>query len=74
MRVMPDSCPLLSLRMNLTDPYNGDVIKRCGLYVDAINPQNPLLFRDGSHVLVLEAVFDNILMCTASSSDELMAW
>lgn len=58
MRIMPEPCPLVSLRVNLTDTHNGDVIKRCELYIDVINPQNPLPFRDGSRVLVLEAAFD----------------
>jgi len=59
--------------MNLTDPHDGDIIKRCGFYTDVINAQNPLPCRDGSHVLVLEAVFHRMFGCAQSSSDELMA-
>lgn len=58
MRIMPEPCPLVSLRMTLTDPRDGDVIKSCGIFIDVISPQNPLPFRDGSHVLELQAVFE----------------
>lgn len=52
--------PLTSLRTNPADLHGGVVVNRCGLFIAALNLQDPLPFRDGSHVLVLEAVFDRI--------------
>lgn len=58
MRVTPEMSPLTSLRTNPADPHGGVVVNRCGLFIAVLNLQDPLPFRDGSHVLVLEAVFD----------------
>lgn len=58
MRIIPELSLLTSLRTNLTDPHGGVLVERCGLFIAVLDLQNPLPFRDGSHVLVLEAVFD----------------